>query len=236
MNVLAIDTSNQLLGVALWKDNELKAEYTANIKRNHSIGLMPSINQLMKETDTSPKDLDRIAVAKGPGSYTGVRIGLATAKTLAWTLNIPIVAISSLELLARNIHNDKNYVSPFFDARRGLVYTGLYQRDINDMKLVEKDCNILMTDWLTELQKLSSPVVFLSQDLEQHKKTIEEYLGENAVFPEPLLHFPRAGELAYLATKREADQTHTLTPNYIRMVEAEAKWLEKQKQDRSNNE
>lgn len=236
MNVLAIDTSNQLLGVALWKDNELRAEYTANIKRNHSIGLMPTINQIMKETNTSPKDLDRIAVAKGPGSYTGVRIGLSTAKTLAWTLNIPVVAISSLELLARNIHNEESYISPFFDARRGLIYTGLYQRKTNAMLVKKEDCNILMTDWLTELQELSSPIVFLSQDLDQHKEVIQEYLGENAVFPEPMLHFPRAGELAYIATTKETENTHNLTPNYIRMVEAEAKWLEKQKQDRSNNE
>lgn len=236
MNVLAIDTSNQLLGVALWKEGELKAEFTVNMKRNHSVGLMPAIDHIMKETDTKPKELDRIAIAKGPGSYTGVRIGLATAKTMAWTLKIPIVGVSSLELLASNILSEDCYISPFFDARRGLVYTGLYQRTSEGLNNIEEDCNILMTDWLKELQALSAPIIFLSQDLQQHRQMIEEYLGEQAFFPEPLFHYPRAGELAFIATQKEADNTHALTPNYIRMVEAEAKWLEKQQQERANNE
>ena len=236
MNVLAIDTSNQLLGVALWKKGELKAEYTANIKRNHSVGLMPAIDHIMSETDTTPKDLDRIAIAKGPGSYTGVRIGLATAKTLAWSLNIPVVGISSLELLASNISSDESYISPFFDARRGLVYTGLYQRTTEGLTNIEADCNILLSEWLKKLRAFSAPIIFLSQDLHQHKEAIEAYLGEQAIFPDPLFHFPRAGELAYIATQKEADNTHALTPNYIRMVEAEAKWLKKQQQERTNNE
>jgi len=125
MNILAIDTSNQPLGVAVLKDGQVVAEYTKNIKKNHSVHLMPFINQLMNEAGLQPGDLDRIAVANGPGSFTGIRIGLTTAKTLAWSLNIPVVAMSSLELLAYNGYYFNGIICPFFDARRGQVYTGL---------------------------------------------------------------------------------------------------------------
>ncbi|WP_163538258.1 tRNA (adenosine(37)-N6)-threonylcarbamoyltransferase complex dimerization subunit type 1 TsaB [Gracilibacillus sp. YIM 98692] len=228
MNILAIDTSNQVMGVAVWKDGELKAEYTANMKRNHSVGLMPSIDHIMRETNIMPSELDRIAVAKGPGSYTGVRIGLATAKTMAWTLQIPIVSVSSLELLAHNVSHQPHFICPFFDARRGLVYTGLYQAKEGHISLVEKEQNILLSTWLEQVREKEQPVMFLSQDMSYHRDTIVRTMGDQAIFPSPALHIPRPGVLAYLATFYEIADTHALTPNYIRLVEAEANWLKEQ--------
>src|SRR5690625_6772704 len=99
MNILAIDTSNQTMGVAVLKENQISCEIVTNIKKNHSVRLMPAIDQLMKEVSVMPEELNKIVVAKGPGSYTGVRIGLTTAKTMAWALNIPVVGVSSLETL-----------------------------------------------------------------------------------------------------------------------------------------
>ena len=99
-----------------------------NMKKNHSVRVMPAIEQLLNDCDMKPTDLDKIVVAKGPGSYTGVRIGVTIAKTLAWTLNIPLVGISSLEVLAASVEDILHgFVSPLFDARRGQIYTGLYQ-------------------------------------------------------------------------------------------------------------
>lgn len=118
---------------------------------------MPAIDQLMEETGTKPEELDRIAVAHGPGSYTGVRIGLTTAKTMAWALGIPVVGISSLEAVARQGAFFNGYVCPFFDARRGLVYTGLYD---SSMTVVMEETNILMEDWLNQLKELT--VLFFS--------------------------------------------------------------------------
>src|SRR5699024_1939365 len=100
MTILAIDTSNEALGIALYQNEKIIAEYISVSKIKHSTRLMPAIAQLMENADVEPKDLEKIIVAKGPGSYTGVRIGLSIAKTLAWSLNIPIVGISSLEALA----------------------------------------------------------------------------------------------------------------------------------------
>ncbi|WP_163583443.1 tRNA (adenosine(37)-N6)-threonylcarbamoyltransferase complex dimerization subunit type 1 TsaB [Gracilibacillus saliphilus] len=231
MNVLAIDTSNQVLGVAVSKDGEVKAEYTANIKRNHSVGLMPAIDHVMQETETTPAQLDRIAIAKGPGSYTGVRIGLATAKTMAWTLKIPIVAISSLELLAHNVRQQNVLISPFFDARRGLVYTGLYENNYDRIHVKKEDQNILMEQWLDEVQSYQKPVIFLSQDIKQHQRLIKEKLAKAAIIPPAIDHLPRPGKLALLGAERNEDNLHELTPNYIRLVEAEAKWLKEQEQN-----
>ena len=128
MNVLAIDTSNYSLGIALVNQEQVIGEYITNMKKNHSIRVMPAIEKLMQDCEMKPTDVEKIVVAKGPGSYTGVRIGVTIAKTLAWTLNIPLVGISSLEALAAGAGRYfDGCISPLFDARRGQIYTGLYQ-------------------------------------------------------------------------------------------------------------
>ena len=225
MNVLAIDTSNQILGVAVVKNGETAGELITNIKKNHSVRLMPAIDQLMKETEVTPSDLERIVVAKGPGSYTGVRIGLTTAKSMGWALNIPVIGVSSLEVLAYQGMYFNGSICPFFDARRGLVYTGLYDQD---MKLVKDETNMLMTEWLEELKDREEPILFLSQDVELHREAIEEILGEQAVIPPQAWHVPRPSALALAGKSKEAEPLHGLVPNYLRLVEAEAKWLEQQ--------
>ncbi|GAB2552745.1 tRNA (adenosine(37)-N6)-threonylcarbamoyltransferase complex dimerization subunit type 1 TsaB [Gracilibacillus alcaliphilus] len=234
MNVLAIDTSNQVLGVAASKAGVIQAEQIINIKRNHSIGLMPAIEHVLKESNMEVNQLDRIAVAKGPGSYTGVRIGLATAKTMAWSLDIPIVAVSSLELLAHNTREKELAISPFFDARRGLVYTGLYQLQSDGMHVLQPDQNIDMKQWLEQLKEEQRPVLFLSQDLAIHEDSIHHVLGELAMAAPSIDHLPRPGILALLGGQSEETEVHALTPNYIRLVEAEANWLKEQKQHGSN--
>ncbi|MFC0525830.1 tRNA (adenosine(37)-N6)-threonylcarbamoyltransferase complex dimerization subunit type 1 TsaB [Pontibacillus salicampi] len=231
MNILAIDTSNQALGVALMKDNVLAADYQLNIKRNHSVQLMPAIHRLMEEAEMKPKELDCIAVAHGPGSFTGVRIGLTTAKTLAWTLSIPIVPVSSLEVAAYNAVAHTGYVCPFFDARRGLVYTGLYKANGAELTPVGEEINTKMTDWLGHLQSLQQPVLFISSDMALHEENITEVLGDNAIIPDAPVHLPKAGMLAHIAKRKQAVSVHEITPNYLRLAEAESKWLEKQQEN-----
>ncbi|MFG6150399.1 tRNA (adenosine(37)-N6)-threonylcarbamoyltransferase complex dimerization subunit type 1 TsaB [Halobacillus sp. B23F22_1] len=225
MNVLAIDTSNDVLGLSVVKAGVVAGEIMTNVKKNHSIRLMPAIDQLMRDTQTKPEELDRIAVAHGPGSYTGVRIGLTTAKTMAWSLGIPVVAISSLEALASQGRLFSAYICPFFDARRGLVYTGLYDPKMNAVK---EETNLHMTDWLASLKELETPVLFLSQDVSLHKEVIEEYLGEQAVIPDASYHYPSPSYLALAAMEKEPAPLHDLVPNYLRIPEAEAKWLAQQ--------
>ena len=127
MNMLAIDTSTQTMGVALMKNEKIVAETTLLSKNDHSSRLMPAIHELMFHAKMKPEELDAIVVTEGPGSYTGTRIGITTAKTLAWALNIPIKTVSSLKLIASSNSGVFNgLVCPFIDARRGMVYNELY--------------------------------------------------------------------------------------------------------------
>ncbi|WP_078433167.1 tRNA (adenosine(37)-N6)-threonylcarbamoyltransferase complex dimerization subunit type 1 TsaB [Metabacillus halosaccharovorans] len=229
MNALAIDTTNNVLGVAIVNGETVIGEYITNLKKNHSVRAMPAIERLLHDCDFTPKDLEKIIVATGPGSYTGVRIGVSIAKTMAWALKIPIVGVSSLETLAANGRYFDGLISPVFDARRGQVYTGLYQYHNSELVTVHKDQNLLLTDWIEHLYKSDKNVLFLGNDVHIHKDTIIELLGDRAVIGNVSLHNPRPAELGLIGIKREATDVHNLVPNYIRLAEAEAKWLEQQK-------
>lgn len=226
MTILAIDTSNEALGIALYQNEQIIAEYVSISKKKHSTRLMPAIVQMMDNADIEPRNLKKVVVAIGPGSYTGVRIGLSIAKTLAWSLNIPIVGISSLEALSLQAKSHHQLICPFFDARRGLVFTGLY--DENGENIIE-DHNILMTDWLDQLARKEKEVIFVSPDLNQFQGQIEERLGSSARFMPEGFHVTRPGLLALLGKDREGDDVHQLVPSYLRLVEAEANWLRDQK-------
>ncbi|MFJ7850915.1 tRNA (adenosine(37)-N6)-threonylcarbamoyltransferase complex dimerization subunit type 1 TsaB [Peribacillus sp. NPDC097206] len=228
MKVLAIDTSNFTLGVALINGTQVIGEYTTNLKKNHSVRVMPAIESLLKDCDTSPKELTKIVVAQGPGSYTGVRIGVTIAKTLAWTLNVPLSAVSSLEVLAANGRYFDGLVSPLFDARRGQVYTGLYEFDHGTLKTVTEDCNILSSEWAMKVKEYNRPVLFVGQDVEIHREAITDVLGDLAVFAPVQLYNARPSELAFIGLNKDEVDIHHFVPNYIRMAEAEAKWLEQQ--------
>ncbi|MFD1413319.1 tRNA (adenosine(37)-N6)-threonylcarbamoyltransferase complex dimerization subunit type 1 TsaB [Oceanobacillus jeddahense] len=230
MKILAMDTSNQVLSVALLDDKQIISEVTTNIAKNHSVRLMPAVEKLMKDVNVTPSELDRIVVAKGPGSYTGVRIGLATAKTMAWALNIPVIGVSSLETLAYQGLLFDGIICPFFNARRGLVYTGAYQWKNETLETVMDEENILMTDWLAKLKKSGEKILFLSQDIELFKNVIIEQLQDKAVIADTSFQLPRAAHLALLGRGKEADSVHALVPNYLRLTEAEANWQKQQKE------
>ncbi|NRD77620.1 tRNA (adenosine(37)-N6)-threonylcarbamoyltransferase complex dimerization subunit type 1 TsaB [Bacillus sp. BRMEA1] len=229
MTILAIDTSNNPLGVALLDDDKIIGEYITNLKKNHSIRIMPAIHALMKDCEKQPSDITKIVVAKGPGSYTGVRIGVSIAKTLAWTLNIPLVGVSSLEILAAGPGRYfTGYVSPLFDARRGQIYTGLYQYENGSLVTVESDQVAMAVDWGEKLAKLAKPVLFIGNDLAIHRAVLEEKLGPQGFFASLTEQNPRPSELALLGKDKPGEDIHTFVPNYIRLAEAEAKWLENQ--------
>lgn len=227
MTILAIDTTNDALAVALYREGLVIESYVSVNKNKHSTRLMPAIDYIMHDADIKPADLTKIVVAKGPGSYTGVRIALSVAKTMAWTLNIPLAAVSSLKALALNA-SDHTYVCPFFDARRGLVFTGLYDQAGN---LVKEEVNILFEDWLQSLKTFKAPITFVSPDIEHYRGLIEETLGQAAQFLPKGHHVINPGLLATIGEKEEAVDPHQLVPNYLRLVEAEVKWLEKQVAD-----
>lgn len=228
MNILAIDTSNQVLGVALLNDEQVIGEVVTNLAKNHSVRLMPAIDNLMREVAMTPDQLDKIIVARGPGSYTGVRIGLTTAKALAWSLNIPIVGVSSLEILAYQGKFFNGLICPFFDARRGLVFAGVYQWTNGKLNAVYVEGNMLMEELLRKLAKEKKEVLFLSPDISIYKDSINSILGGLSVIPEGPYHLAKPSNMVLAGIDRVPDNTHGLTPNYLRLAEAEANWKKAQ--------
>ncbi|MDT8862396.1 tRNA (adenosine(37)-N6)-threonylcarbamoyltransferase complex dimerization subunit type 1 TsaB [Alkalihalobacillus sp. MEB130] len=229
---LAIDTSSFVMGIAVTDGDQTLGEVTTNIKKNHSIRLMPAIDDLMKEVSVKPKELERIIVANGPGSYTGVRIGVTTAKTMAWSLGIPIIGVSSLEVLAQTGRFFRGIISPIMDARRGQVYTGQYQAVGSDVQRIEKDRLIMLEDWLAYLVEQNQPVLFIGQDTLIHETLIRDRLGENAHFASGSMSLPRPAELARLGQKSSVSElsVHSFVPDYLQLAEAEAVWQKAQKE------
>ena len=213
MKVLAFDTSSKALSLAILEDKQVLAETTINIKKNHSITLMPAIDFLMASVDWKPKDLDRIVVAEGPGSYTGLRIAVATAKTLAHTLNIELVGMSSL--LALVPYQQEGLFVPLMDARRNNVYAGFYE----NAKPVMPEAH-LPFERVIELINGASQVTFVGE-VGPFVEQIQEHLPRTN-FKETL---PNAANLALLAWDKEADSLHDFVPNYLKRVEAEENWL-----------
>ena len=225
MNILAMDTSNQILGAALLRDGALAASYITNVKRNHSVRLMPAVERMMQDIDMTPAELDQIVVANGPGSYTGIRIGVTTAKTLAWTLDIPVKMVSSLEMLAWQARDKEQKICSFFDARRGLVYAGLYTFVRGASVAIGQEQNMLMKDLLHQLKEASEPVIFLSPDMAVHREDIETIMGELAVIPDQTDQYPNPADLAFCSLQKEATPLDEVVPSYLRLAEAEAKWM-----------
>ncbi|KGA97775.1 hypothetical protein AJ85_09005 [Alkalihalobacillus alcalophilus ATCC 27647 = CGMCC 1.3604] len=227
--VLAIDTSSFVLGVAIMDGERVLGEIVTNSKKNHALRLMPAISKLMEELNIVPTELERIVVANGPGSYTGVRIGVTTAKTLAWSLNIPLVMVSSLEVMAQAGRFYPNKIVPLIDARRGQVYTGLYEAYGDEVKPLGSDKLVLLSDWLTVLKAEGDSVLFVGQDVELHRDVIVEALGDKAKFAPVSVQLPRPTELGLLGQKKEAEaNVHVVTPQYLQLAEAEVKWKAEQ--------
>jgi len=218
--ILGIDTSNSPLAIALVKDDTVLIEETQNLKINHSLTAMPAVEELMKKAKIAPGDLTQIVVAEGPGSYTGVRIGLTIAKTLAWSLKIPLTTVSSLKVLAANGQGFNGLVCPIMDARRGTAFTALY--DGLDLAPVLSDRHSDFREFLEQVHAHGRPVLFTGVDLEIHRAAIEEMLGDLAYFAPFQNRLPRASNLIALAAEEETKEVHHTVPEYRRITEAEA--------------
>lgn len=228
MNVLAIDTATQILGVGILRDSEIVGEMTINIKKTHTARLLPAIQQLMERVEMQPDELDKMIVGQGPGSYTGVRIGVTTAKSLAWALDLPLISVSSLEALAYQGRFFSGYICPFFDARRQAIYTGLYEQKKGQIIQARAEKNILMEDWLKELKSLGREVLFLSPDVATFQAMIQKQLNDHGVIPEKPYHMLRPAHLLLAGLQKEPQDLHAFTPNYLRIAEAEKNWIKLQ--------
>jgi tRNA threonylcarbamoyl adenosine modification protein YeaZ len=227
MKTLAIDTSNQTLAVAVVDGQEVLGQSQTMAIKNHSTALMPAIDGLMQAVGMAPKELEQIVVAKGPGSYTGLRIGVTTAKTLAQTLNIPLIGVSSLKAVAANCVGVSQVIVPLFDARRQNVYAGAYQWHNGTLETRIKDQHISLSELLTQLKAVDGQeVLFVGADTVKFKDMIEAELPTAHINQVSFWNYPNGVVLAAIA-KEEAPvaSNHDFVPDYLKLVEAEEKWL-----------
>lgn len=222
MIYLGIDTSNSPLAIALAKDEAILIEEISNLKINHSLTAMPAIEEIMAKAKVTPAELTHIAVAEGPGSYTGVRIGMTIAKTLAWSLKLPLHMVSSLKVLAANGQFFDGIICPLMDARRGTAFMGAY--DGESLESVIPDQHSEVREFLFSLKELDRSVLFVGIDIELHEQIIREILGEKAFFAGPSNRLPRASNLIMLAKTSAERDIHHAVPEYRRITEAEANY------------
>ena len=236
LKILALDTSNHPMGIALVEDDRLMATTTLNMVRNHRVYVLPTIERLMADLKWQPEDLDRVVVASGPGSYTGIRIATTTAKVLATTLDIELVAESSLKLLAANaLPGDNRLLVPFFDARRGTVFCGGYRYKEGKLETVMADHHEEMSDLLAKLADQEAPVILIGV-VSPKLKTILVSLPANVSVAPASYAVPSAYQLALLGEDGQpVADPDTLVPSYLRITEAEAQW-QKQHPDQEPQE
>ena len=225
MKILAFDSSSTALSVALVADGIVLGEVNLNLKKNHSTTLMTTVDFLMTQAGLEPAALDRIAVAQGPGSYTGLRLAVTVAKTLAYSLNKEIVGVSSLLAIARRVKSTEALVVPVMDARRGNAYAALYQKG----QLVIADQHCIFTDFLkkvTDKAVSKEKVIFTGETENFVADILAADFSEEQIVTDSLEKLPSAYEIAKIAENLSPENVHSFVPNYLKKVEAEEKWLE----------
>ena len=232
MKVLGIDTSSLATSIAVIEDNKLICEYTVNTKKTHSQKLMPMIENMLKISEVNVNDMDIIAICQGPGSFTGLRIGMATAKALSHVNNLPIVGVNSLELLAGNMDLTDKKICSILDAQRTQVYTGQYKFENN--KLVElKSIDVVeIDDLLEELKDSKEQWILVGEAVYKYEDKIKEI--ENIYIPAPSHNVNKASSLCSIAMNKynqniDVYDCYSINPVYIRKSQAEVQYDEKMK-------
>ena len=230
MLILAFETSAKAASVALTQDGNLLGESYQNTGLTHSQTLMVMAEDLLKQCSKTVSDLDAVAVAEGPGSFTGVRIGVAAAKGLAWGAEIPCYGISTLEAMAVHLGIYEGYVCPCMDARRNQVYNALFYVNQGKLERLREDRAIALADLKTELEQLNAPIYLVGDGSRLTHKTLSAEIPNLILPPEHRMH-QRAVGVAILAEAKaaagESGDGAALTPNYLRLSQAERERDEK---------
>ncbi len=232
MKILAFETSAKAGSVALLEDSALVAETYINTGLTHSQTLMCMAEDLMKNCGWSVNDVQAVAVAAGPGSFTGVRIGVAAAKGFAWGAEIPLYGVSTLEAMARQLGEDSGYVLPVMDARREQVYNGLFWAEGGKLTRLCQDRAISLSDLEKEIKKLKKPVFLVGDGSILCYNALKDQVP-NLVLPQAHRMHQRAAGVGLAAMEAiaagEKGDAAALQPNYLRLSQAERERLEKEK-------
>ena len=231
MKILALDSSGLVASVAIIEDNNLIAEYTVNYKKTHSQTLLPMMDEIVRMTETDLNSVDAIAVAKGPGSFTGLRIGAATAKGLGLVLKKPIIGIPTVEGLAMNLYGTNDLICPLMDARRNQVYTGIYKFLAGRLQSVKEQVPVGIEEIIDALNMIGEEVVFLVDGVPVYKDVIMHSMEPAYYFAPAHVNKQRAAAIGVRAIDYfenglfvSADE---FEPEYLRLSQAEREQLER---------
>lgn len=223
MKILGIDTSTPIGSVALIDDDNIVAEHTLNIVQAHSSRLMPAINTVLKWGEITPKDLDGCAVGIGPGSFTGIRIGVATVKSLCYAVDKPIIGVSTLEAIAYNLRWTDGLVCPILDARRSEIYGAVFHGGTEWQRITDDLC-LPIDAFLDKLDRHTTPdssIIFVGDGLVTYGDEVQSKHPETASLADTIFNVPRGSAIATLGANRlkeeDTDSYWTLVPNYVRI-------------------
>lgn len=227
MLILALDTATLVSSVAVTSGEKLLAELTLQTKLTHSEVLMPHIKQILEMTKVEKNKIEAIAVSIGPGSFTGLRIGLATVKSIAYVLNIPIIGVSTLAALAYNYPVEGVYLAPMLDAQKGNVYAALYTWEQGELKEIYEP-TVKPFDQVIEFCQTLDKIVVLQGEVAVKQAEKIKSIGGNVRLAMPHMIMPRAASVAMLGKhmmeKGIVHNVMDLEPFYIRRSEAEELW------------
>lgn len=232
MKILAIDSSGLVASAALLDGEVLVAEYTVDYKKTHSQTLLPMIDEIVRMTEQSLQEIDVIAVAEGPGSFTGLRIGAATAKGLGLALKKPLIGVPTVDALAYNLYGYEGVICPLMDARRNQVYTGLYTFENGRFTVIKEQAAAEVTDIVKEADQCGRPVIFLGDGVPVYRRVLEESVTVPFSFAPAHVSRQRAGAVGALAAiyysegKLQSAEEHA--PVYLRLSQAERERKERE--------
>jgi len=226
MKILAIDTSALTATAAILADGKLVGEISTTTALNHSVTVMPMIDELLKKVNMDISEIDLFACSEGPGSFTGLRIGIGTVKGLAYGLSKKVVGVSTLLALAHNISFTDSIIAPIMDARRGQVYNALYKFTGDELCEITPPRAISIEELCSELNEKT---IFVGDGVSPYKDKISELMGEKALFAPPQHMLQRAGSVAYASLSKTPIDAEELTAVYLRKPQAEREREEKER-------
>ncbi len=237
MQILAFESSAKAASVALIRDGVLLGECFQHSGKTHSATLMPMARQLLRDCEATPEELDCVAVAMGPGSFTGVRIGVAAAKGLAWAAEKAVCGVSTLLGMATQMAMQEGVICPVMDARRQQVYNALFSSDGKNLTRLTPDRAISLEELKKELETYEKPIFLVGDGAKLCYNTLKESLPR-LVFPPRHLEMQRASGVAMaaeeMALRGELTTAQELTPNYLRLSQAERERLQKMNQTKGD--
>ena len=230
MRILALDSSGLVATVAILEDEQTIAEYTVNYKKTHSQTLLPMLDEIVKMTEFDLSTVDAIAVAGGPGSFTGLRIGSATAKGLGLALDKPLIHIPTVDGMAYQLFGNGGLICPIMDARRNQVYTGIYRFE-KDFEIVEEQMAISVQELIEKLNAYGEKVTFLGDGVPVYKALLEQGVQVEVCYAPAHMNRQSAAAVGALGMKYFADgkveSAREHQPDYLRLSQAERERAEK---------